>query len=93
MCPVCLARFRGTSECSRCGANLTIVMKLAARAWRLREAAREAIRRDDPVAARAFATEAQEICRTPAGRRLQKLSSWLADHIVRRSPVNRDERR
>jgi hypothetical protein len=45
MCPVCLARFRGTRECSRCGADLTMVMKLAARAWRLREAAREAIRR------------------------------------------------
>ena len=81
MCPVCLARFRGTRECSRCGADLTIVMKLAARAWRLREAAREAIRRDDPVAARAFASEAQDTCSTLAGRRLQALSCWLADRL------------
>ena len=81
MCPVCLARFRGTRECSRCGADLTIVMKLAARAWHLREAARESIRRDDPIVARALATEAQEICSTPTGRRIQALSSWLADQL------------
>ena len=80
MCPVCQARFRGARECSRCGADLTIVMKLAARAWRLREAAREAIRRDDPAAALAFALEAQETCSTPAGKRIQALSSWLAEH-------------
>jgi hypothetical protein len=82
MCPVCLARFRGTRECSRCGADLTMVMKLAARAWWLREAAREAIRRHDPVAALTFATEAEEFCSTPAGRRLQALSSWLANVLT-----------
>jgi hypothetical protein len=77
MCPVCQARFRGSAECSRCGADLAPIMGLVASAWRLREAARQAIAAGDMVQARALAAEAQELCRTPAGRDLEMITSWL----------------
>lgn len=38
-CPVCNARFRGQRLCSRCGADLTVLMRLRAQAWALRQAA------------------------------------------------------
>ena len=78
MCPVCQARFRGSRECSRCGADLGTIMGLAAVAWRMREAAREAIAEGDMARARALAAQAQEICGTPAGRDLEMVGSWLA---------------
>jgi len=77
MCPVCQARFRGSTECSRCGADLGTIMGLAAGAWRMREAARQAIAEGDVARARALATQAQEICRSAAGRDLEMVSSWL----------------
>jgi hypothetical protein len=78
MCPVCQARFRGSAECSRCGADLGTIMGLAAAAWRMREAARRAIAGGDLIRAHALAAQAQEICRTPAGRDLEMIGSWLA---------------
>ena len=78
MCPVCQARFRGSAECSRCGADLGTLMRLAAGAWRMRGAARDAIALGDLPRARALASQAQEICRTPAGRDLEMVSSWLS---------------
>jgi hypothetical protein len=81
MCPVCRARFRGASECSRCGADLTVVMTLAASAWRLRQAAREGLASGDFARARELALQAQEICHTPGGRRLEALSGWLAGQV------------
>jgi hypothetical protein len=78
MCPVCQARFRGSTECSRCGADLGTIMGLAAGAWRMREAARQAIAEGDVARARALASQAQEICRSAAGRDLEMVSSWLA---------------
>jgi hypothetical protein len=77
MCPVCSARFRGASECGRCGADLTAVMTLIASAWRMRQAARLAIAAGDAAHARTLASQAEQICRTPAGRCLQALSAWL----------------
>ena len=82
MCPVCRARFRGSSECSRCGADLKTVMVLQVKAWRLREAARQAIASGDPINARALAAQAEALQGTPAGKRLQALSSWLANHLA-----------
>src|ERR1700692_4467378 len=79
MCPVCRARFRGVRECSRCGADLTVVMTLAASAWRLRQAAREAVAGGDMVRARELAARAQGICYTAGGRRLEALSGWLGE--------------
>ncbi len=77
MCPVCGARFRGTAVCSRCGADLTVLMRLQVRAFRLRQAARQAILAGQPGRARALVAEAQRIQRTPSGRRLEQLSAWL----------------
>ena len=78
MCPVCRARFRGASECSRCGADLTVVMTLAASAWRMRQAARQALAAGEFARTRDLASRAQQICRTPAGRSLEMLGAWLA---------------
>ena len=78
MCPVCQARFRGSTECSRCGADLGTIMGLAADAWRMRAAARQAMVEGDVARARALAAQAQELCRTPDGRDLEMVSSWLA---------------
>lgn len=77
MCPVCQARFRGSAECSRCGADLGTVMALVVTAWRLREAARQAIGEGDMMRASALAAQAQELCRTPAGRDLEMVAAWL----------------
>ena len=77
MCPVCQARFRGSTECSRCGADLGTIMGLAAGAWHMRQAARQAIADGDAARARALAAQAQEVCRTQAGRDLELVSFWL----------------
>ena len=70
MCPVCRARFRGSRECSRCGADLTMVMTLAASAWRARQAARRALAADEFARMRDLASHAQQICYTEAGKNL-----------------------
>ena len=44
----------------------------------MREAARQAIAEGDPARARALAAQAQEIHRTPAGRNLELVASWLS---------------
>ncbi|HEV2960687.1 MAG TPA: hypothetical protein VG649_02600 [Candidatus Angelobacter sp.] len=82
MCPVCRARFRGSSECSRCGADLKTIMVLQVKAWRLREAARQAIASGNPINAATLASQAEELHGTPAGKRIQALSSWLAKHLA-----------
>lgn len=38
-CPVCRAAFRGDCVCSRCGADLSMLMLVAAKAYKLRQAA------------------------------------------------------
>jgi hypothetical protein len=78
MCPVCRARFRGASLCSRCGADLTAVMTLAAAAWRLRQAARHALAAGEFARVCELAAEAQQTCSTPSGRGLEGLGQWLA---------------
>ncbi len=77
MCPVCQARFRGSAECSRCGADLGTIMGLVVSAWRLREAARQAIAEGDIMRARQLAAQAQELCGTQSGRDLELVSGWL----------------
>ena len=81
-CPVCKARFRGAAECSRCGADLTALMTLAATAWRMRNTARQAIAAGKPETARALASQAEQICHIAAGRRLEWLSAWLCEPIA-----------
>jgi predicted amidophosphoribosyltransferase len=81
MCPVCRARFRESRECSRCGADLGTIMSLAVAAWRMREAARQAISEGDIAGAHALAAQAQELCGTPAGRDLEFVSRWLSGAV------------
>ena len=80
-CPACGARFRGTRECSRCGADLGALMTLRTRAWQMREQARLALLSGDPAQALASAREAQGLCSTPRGRRLELVA--LALHLIR----------
>ena len=75
MCPVCRARFRGSTTCSRCGADLTAVMTLVAAAWRAREAARQSLADGDLAQAAALADQAQQLQQTPTG---QSLTAWLS---------------
>jgi len=76
-CPVCQARFRGAAVCSRCGADLTRPMRIAAEAWRLREAARGAIKAGEFGRALELAGTAQEAQATADGEILVRLGAWL----------------
>jgi hypothetical protein len=89
VCPVCRARFRGASECPRCGADLRILMLLQVQAWRLRQAARRAILEGNLPRALGLSSAAEAIYHTPAGKRLKSLSSWLSsgESGDRRDPV------
>ena len=78
-CPVCQARFRGASLCSRCGADLQPLMLLALKAWRLREAARRAINAGDFGGGLDLASQAQDAHRTAAGESLRVVGDWLED--------------
>ena len=75
-CPVCRAGFRGDALCSRCGADLAPLMRLAASAWRLRESARRALREGDFVTACGLAAEAQRLHSTPVGRSVLLVAAW-----------------
>jgi len=55
-CPVCGARFRSTTICSRCKTDLAPLMRIAARAWAARERGRSALNAGD--LSRAFRWEA-----------------------------------
>ncbi|MBU2547270.1 MAG: hypothetical protein KKB20_02565 [Proteobacteria bacterium] len=79
-CPVCRAKFRGTALCSRCGADLTGLMTLAARAYLFRQHARRAISEGDWRQGLNMAGQAQDLCATPQGERLRLLASWCATH-------------
>src|SRR5260370_20835739 len=70
-CPVCQARFRRGAICSRCGADLTSLMLLVARAYSLRQAARQALQAGDEQAALAAAKAAQDLHATSQGSLLQ----------------------
>lgn len=76
-CPVCRARFRGARACSRCGVDLERLMRLTLEAWRLRQAAREALDRGDFERALSLASAAQRVRRTPRGEAVRLLSAWL----------------
>ncbi len=60
-CPVCGARFRGTSVCSRCGASLEAIMRIAVGAWTLRTQARQALLRGDLATAVRLAGQARRL--------------------------------
>lgn len=77
-CPVCQAGFRGTTECSRCGADLTPLMTLVVRGHRLREEARRLLLAGRFEAAREQAARAQQLIATRTGARQLALADWLA---------------
>jgi len=76
-CPVCQARFRGARICSRCGADLEPLMRLAVHAWQLRQSAREALGAGDVQRALGLAIEAQGTQGTESGEALRLLAVWL----------------
>ncbi len=76
-CPVCGARFRGTPECSRCGADLTALMRLAARASRLRQAAVAEMAAGNRSRAADLAGRASRLHATGGGGQLRRLLAWL----------------
>ena len=76
-CPVCRAKFRGTSQCSRCGADLTRLMKLSISAHHCRTNARKSLFVLDFEKAHEFAATAQKKHATEKGRKLLLLTSWL----------------
>ena len=77
-CPVCGAGFRGTPACSRCGADLTALMRLAAGASRLRLAAIAEIAAGNLSQAAELAGRAGRMHATPGGNRLGRLVAWLS---------------
>jgi len=77
-CPVCQARFRGAQVCSRCGADLGPLMRLAVKAWQLRHGARQALEAGALERALGLASEAQQVHRTPGGEALRVLIEWLS---------------
>ena len=76
-CPVCRAKFRGTRHCSRCGADLTRLMILSARAQESRANARKCLFALNFEKAHKFAAAAQKEHATETGRKLLLLVSWL----------------
>jgi hypothetical protein len=76
-CPVCQARFRDARMCSRCGADLEPLMRLAVQAWQSRQAARQALDAGDAERAQRLAMEAQSIQSTESGEALRLLGAWL----------------
>jgi hypothetical protein len=81
-CPVCQARFRGAAECSRCGADLTALMLLAAHAYVLRQSARESLRSGDACTALASARAAQGLHSTPEANLLLFVCAVAADALA-----------
>jgi hypothetical protein len=80
-CPVCRAKFRGTRECSRCGADLSGIMMLSARAQLYRADARNSIYALNFEKARDLAAKAQNEHATETGRRLLLLTKWLNSEL------------
>jgi predicted amidophosphoribosyltransferase len=78
-CPVCRARFRSSSLCSRCGADLTALMLLAAHAYALRESARRSLRQGDCRTALASADAAQRLHSTAEGSLLSMVCASAAN--------------
>ena len=76
-CPVCRAKFRGTRECSRCGADLSGIMMLSAGAQLHRADVRKSIYALNFEKARDLAARAQKEHATETGRRLLLLTAWL----------------
>jgi len=80
-CPTCRASWRGASACPRCGTDLAPLMRVVARAWRLREAARAALEAGRGAEAWNLAGAAFRLHATSRGRRLLVLSLLAAGRM------------
>jgi hypothetical protein len=76
-CPVCRAKFRGSRQCSRCGADLGGIMILSARAQLYRANARKSLYALHFEKAHELAAAAQKTHATETGKKLLLLTSWL----------------
>ena len=83
-CPVCKASFRGQRQCSRCGADLSRLMLVVARAFQLRCQAGHALREARYRTAYELAAEAQNLHRTEPGRKMMLAARVLDMVSVRR---------
>jgi predicted amidophosphoribosyltransferase len=82
-CPTCRTPWRGVTLCPRCGSDLTAVMRVAAKAWQLREAARAALRAGDrPAQALDLARAAYRLHATRQGQRLLALALASAGQMT-----------
>jgi predicted amidophosphoribosyltransferase len=82
-CPTCRTPWRGVTLCPRCGSDLTAVMRVAAKAWQLREAARAALRAGDrPAQALDLARAAYRLHATCRGQRLLALALAAAGQMT-----------
>ena len=82
-CPTCRAAWRGVVTCSRCGTDLTALMRVAVRAWELRETARAALCAGDrPAEALALARAACQLHTTPYGQRLLALALLVNGQVA-----------
>lgn len=81
-CPTCRAAWRSVAECPRCGTDLTQLMQVAAKAWKLREAARTALCEGERAPeAVALARASCQLHATPRGQRLLVLALLEAGQL------------
>ena len=82
-CPTCRSVWRGAATCPRCGTDLTALMRVAVRAWELREAARAVLCAGArPAEALALARAACQLHTTPYGQRLFALALLVNGHMA-----------
>jgi hypothetical protein len=82
-CPTCRAPWRGVTNCPRCGSDLAALMRLAVKAWELREAARAALCAGDrPAQALDLAGAACRLHSTRQGQRLLALALVAAGQMA-----------
>ena len=82
-CPTCRAAWRGVATCPRCGTDLTALMRVAVRAWELRQAIRAALCAGDRSAeALALARAACQLHVTPYGQRLLAIALLVNGHMA-----------
>src|SRR5215510_6538268 len=82
-CPTCRAAWRDVATCPRCGTDLTALMRVAVRAWELRQAVRTALCAGDRATeALALARAACQLHATPDGQRLLALALLANGHMA-----------
>jgi len=82
-CPTCRAPWRGMAICPRCGSDLAALMRVAVKAWELREAARAALCAGDrPAHALDLAHAACRLHTTRRGQRLLALALAAAGEMA-----------